>query len=90
MPYAELDGLRVYYERAGRGEPELLFVHGWYCDHTAFQPQFEHFTRAFETDVRAALQDADTTPVSIRLVDSALIGRRRDTFGSQPQPREAV
>jgi pimeloyl-ACP methyl ester carboxylesterase len=45
MPYAELDGLKLYYERAGSGEPELLFVHGWCCDHTAFQPQFEHFAQ---------------------------------------------
>ena len=45
MPYAELDGLRLYYERAGSGAPELLFVHGWCCDLTAFQPQFDHFAR---------------------------------------------
>jgi pimeloyl-ACP methyl ester carboxylesterase len=43
MPYAEVDGLKLYYERAGTGEPELLFVHGWCCDHTAFQPQIDHF-----------------------------------------------
>ena len=45
MPYANLDGLRLYYERAGSGEPELLFVPGWCCDRTAFGPQFEHFAR---------------------------------------------
>lgn len=45
MPYAELDGLSLYYERAGSGEPELLFVHGWCCDRTAFRPQFEHFAQ---------------------------------------------
>jgi pimeloyl-ACP methyl ester carboxylesterase len=43
MPYADLDGVRLYYERAGSGEPELVFVPGWCCDHTAFAPQFEHF-----------------------------------------------
>jgi pimeloyl-ACP methyl ester carboxylesterase len=43
LPYAELDGLTLYYERAGSGDPELLFVHGWCCDHTAFGPQFDHF-----------------------------------------------
>jgi pimeloyl-ACP methyl ester carboxylesterase len=43
MPYAELDGLKLYYERAGSGEPELLLVPGWCCDRTAFQPQFDHF-----------------------------------------------
>ena len=43
MPYVELDGLRLYYERTGSGSPELLFVHGWCCDRTAFQPQFDYF-----------------------------------------------
>ena len=45
MPQADLAGLRLYYERAGSGDPELLFVHGWCCDRTAFQPQFDHFAR---------------------------------------------
>jgi pimeloyl-ACP methyl ester carboxylesterase len=45
MPYAEVAGSRLYYERAGHGEPELLFVHGWCCDRTAFQRQFDHFAR---------------------------------------------
>lgn len=43
MPYARRDGLELYYERAGRGEPELLFVPGWCSDTTFFAPQFEHF-----------------------------------------------
>lgn len=45
MPYAELGAVRLYYERAGSGECELLFVHGWCCDRTAFRPQFDHFAR---------------------------------------------
>jgi pimeloyl-ACP methyl ester carboxylesterase len=45
MPHADLDGLKLYYERAGGGEPELLFIPGWCCDHTAFQPQFDHFAQ---------------------------------------------
>jgi pimeloyl-ACP methyl ester carboxylesterase len=47
VPYAELDGLRLYYERAGSGGPEVLFVHGWCCDRTAFQPQFDHFGQTY-------------------------------------------
>ena len=43
MPEADLAGMKLYYERAGSGTPELLFVPGWCCDHTAFRPQFEHF-----------------------------------------------
>jgi pimeloyl-ACP methyl ester carboxylesterase len=42
MPHAEIDGLRLYFERSGEGS-ELLFVHGWCCDWTAFRPQFDHF-----------------------------------------------
>jgi pimeloyl-ACP methyl ester carboxylesterase len=43
MPYARRDGVSLYYERQGSGEPSLIFVHGWCCDHTFFEPQFEHF-----------------------------------------------
>jgi pimeloyl-ACP methyl ester carboxylesterase len=45
MPYAELGAVRLYYEQAGSGGRELLFVHGWCCDRTAFGPQFDHFAR---------------------------------------------
>ena len=45
MPYADLGAVRLYYERAGSGECELLFVHGWCCDCTAFRPQFDYFSR---------------------------------------------
>lgn len=43
MPYATRDGLNLFYEREGNAEPPLLFVHGWCCDHTFFEPQFDHF-----------------------------------------------
>lgn len=46
MPFADLADVRLYYERAGSGDPQLLFVPGWCCDHTAFRPQFEQFARA--------------------------------------------
>ena len=43
MPRARRDDLSLYYEQAGRGDPPLIFVHGWCCDHSFFKPQFEHF-----------------------------------------------
>jgi pimeloyl-ACP methyl ester carboxylesterase len=46
VPYAEVGDVKLYYERAGTGEPELLFVPGWCCDHRAFQPQFDYFARS--------------------------------------------
>lgn len=39
-------------------------------------PRLGERRAAFEADVRAALADADTSPLTVRLVDSALIGRR--------------
>jgi pimeloyl-ACP methyl ester carboxylesterase len=46
MPHASVGGVKLYYERSGSGTPELLFLPGWCCDHTAFQPQFDHFAAA--------------------------------------------
>jgi sigma-B regulation protein RsbQ len=37
--YANLDGNRVYYEVAGKGEPAVVFVHGWTCDTTFWRDQ---------------------------------------------------
>jgi pimeloyl-ACP methyl ester carboxylesterase len=45
MPHADLEGLSLYFERSGEGEPEMLFVHGWCCDLNAFRPQIDHFAR---------------------------------------------
>jgi len=43
MPHVNRDGLSLYYEQEGSGDPPLVFIHGWCCDHTFFQPQFDHF-----------------------------------------------
>ena len=43
MPYATSNDLSLYYEQEGSGDPPLLFVHGWCCDHTFFEPQYDHF-----------------------------------------------
>jgi pimeloyl-ACP methyl ester carboxylesterase len=43
VPYATCDGVSLYFEQAGHGDPPMVFVHGWCCDHTFFQPQFDHF-----------------------------------------------
>ncbi|HKY51675.1 MAG TPA: alpha/beta hydrolase [Candidatus Limnocylindria bacterium] len=43
MAEVSRDGVRLHYVGAGSGDPPLVFVHGWCCDHTFFQPQFEHF-----------------------------------------------
>lgn len=37
------DGVKLHYVDEGAGEPAFVFVHGWCCDHSFFQPQFDHF-----------------------------------------------
>jgi pimeloyl-ACP methyl ester carboxylesterase len=49
------DGVRLGYTQSGTGEPALLFVHGWCCDHSFFAPQHEHFPsrhRVVSVDLR--------------------------------------
>ncbi len=43
MPNVTRNGLSLYYEQAGNGDPPLVFIHGWCCDHTFFKPQYDHF-----------------------------------------------
>ena len=55
MPHATRDDLSLYYEQAGSGDPAFVFVHGWCCDHTFFEPQYEHLQGDLERrDVRPA------------------------------------
>jgi pimeloyl-ACP methyl ester carboxylesterase len=37
------DGVRLAYLERGSGDPPILFIHGWCCDHTHLMPQIEHF-----------------------------------------------
>jgi len=49
------DGVRLAYTEAGQGNPPLLLVHGWCCDHTYFAPQAEYFSqthRVISVDLR--------------------------------------
>lgn len=40
----ERDGVELAYDAAGRGDPPIVFVHGWSCDRSYFAPQYEHFS----------------------------------------------
>jgi len=43
MSYLELQGIRLFYERQGDGNPPLVFVHGYACSHDDWQPQVDFF-----------------------------------------------
>ena len=40
------DGVELFYAEAGSGEPPVLLVHGWTCDHKAMAPLFTYFRRS--------------------------------------------
>lgn len=46
MQTMTVDATEVGYIEAGGGEPPIVFVHGWSCDHTFFAPQADHFSTA--------------------------------------------
>src|SRR3712207_3076351 len=37
------EGINLYYEEEAGGDPPIVLVHGWCCDHTYFAPQFERY-----------------------------------------------
>lgn len=41
MPYADVNGQRLYYEDTGGGADVIIFSHGLFMDHTMFEPQVE-------------------------------------------------
>ena len=46
MPYASSDGVRLYYEEAGKGTP-ILFVHEFSGDFRSWELQIQHFSRRY-------------------------------------------
>jgi len=46
MPYADADGVRLYYEEAGSGTA-IVFVHEFATDHRGWEPQMRYFSRRY-------------------------------------------
>lgn len=41
------DGVRIFYSSEGHGEPTIVFIHGWICDHTHWRFQVPEFRKSF-------------------------------------------
>ena len=41
------DGVRISYTSEGHGEPAIVFIHGWTCDHTHWRFQVPEFRKSF-------------------------------------------
>ena len=46
MPFADSNGVRLYYEEAGRGFP-VVFVHEFADDLYSWEPQLRYFSRRY-------------------------------------------
>lgn len=42
------DGIPIRYQVTGKGEPALVFVHGWCCDRTYWDQQVPHFSKNYK------------------------------------------
>lgn len=41
------DGTQIFYQLYGKGEPTLVFVHGWSCDSRYWKAQLSYFSKSF-------------------------------------------
>jgi len=45
---ASADGVMIHYEVMGKGEPTLVFVHGWSCDRSYWSNQVDEFAKSYQ------------------------------------------
>jgi pimeloyl-ACP methyl ester carboxylesterase len=48
VPHARVEGIRLYYEETGEGQP-LVFVHEWGGEVASWKPQVRYFARRYRT-----------------------------------------
>jgi pimeloyl-ACP methyl ester carboxylesterase len=44
---ASADGVMIHYDVRGRGEPALVFIHGWCCDRSYWKAQVDTFAQRY-------------------------------------------
>jgi pimeloyl-ACP methyl ester carboxylesterase len=42
------DGISIAYEVSGKGEPAIVFIHGWCCDRTYWEAQLPYFAHKYK------------------------------------------
>lgn len=47
MPYANVNGTKLYYEVKGKG-PAMVLIHGWTLDTAMWDPQFDEFSKQYK------------------------------------------
>jgi len=80
MPFAEVDGQRLFYQDSGGSGPPVVFSHGFLMDHEMFVPQVEALSDEFrcitwdergfgQTDARAPFSYWDSARDCLGLLD---------------------
>ncbi len=77
---AELNGNKIHYTTYGKGEPTLVFIHGWACDESVWNaqaPELAHQFRCLTIDLPGHGQSdkpeiAYTMPFYARAIDAVL------------------
>ncbi|NOR13724.1 MAG: hypothetical protein GQ545_10775 [Candidatus Aminicenantes bacterium] len=64
---ASTDGVSIHYQVQGKGTPALVFVHGWCCDLTYWEKQWDPFAEKY-------------TVVSIDLAGHGQSGLNRESW----------
>jgi pimeloyl-ACP methyl ester carboxylesterase len=61
------DGVKIVYSKHGKGEPALIFVHGWSCERSFWRKQIPYF-------------EPDYTVVTLDLAGHGRSGQERDVY----------
>ncbi len=65
MALAEVNGATIAYDEKGQDAPSFVFIHGWACDRTFWQPQFDRLGteyRCLNIDLRGRGESSLTPP----------------------------
>ncbi len=65
VAFVTRNGIKSAYEAAGSGDAPMVFLHGWSCDRSYLDPQFEHFAAAHRVataDLRGHGQSSSPEP----------------------------
>jgi len=64
------DGVPIAYSVSGKGEPTLVFAHGWSCDRSVWNKQVDHFNKKYQV-------------VALDLAGHGMSGRQRKVYSQE-------
>jgi pimeloyl-ACP methyl ester carboxylesterase len=91
VAFVTRNGVKSAYEVGGSGDPPIVFLHGWSCDRSYFDPQFQHFAaahRVVAVDLRGHGESSSPEPApgvySVGTLADDVLAVARDAGLEQP------